>query len=384
MSGRFTRGAIAAVALMFAITACVADPPGPPPPATDTDGDGLVDSVETNTGVYVGPGDTGTDPEVADTDGDAIADGDEVLGTADGLALPAMGTNPLKKDILLELDWFDDDAEPSVCGAHSHRPTPAAIDRAVEAFASSPVTNPDGSTGVNLIADYGQGGAFTGGNLIPDADGLLDGDLGGADFAALKSANFAANRAGYVHYVLNVHRFNLTSNSSGQAETPGDDMLISLRCFVTEADAVNDIGNTITHELGHNLGLGHGGDEDLNFKPNYNSVMNYRYQFAGVDTDCDGVGDGVNTFSRGLLPPLDEYNLVEADGICGPGGPAIDWNWNGIIDPGTVPVSINGDGVGDILHDHDDWSALDFGGISTGTAQRRSAPEIVTEVDLPD
>src|SRR5262249_18161151 len=32
------------------------------------------------------------------------------------------------------------------------------------------------------------------------------------------------------------------------------------------------------HELGHNLGLHHGGDEDLNYKPNYISVMNYFFQ----------------------------------------------------------------------------------------------------------
>lgn len=50
----------------------------------DTDGDGLPDWVETNTGVYRSPTDTGTDPNNPDTDGDGVLDGDEV---------PA-GTNP--------------------------------------------------------------------------------------------------------------------------------------------------------------------------------------------------------------------------------------------------------------------------------------------------
>lgn len=36
------------------------------------------------------------------------------------------------------------------------------------------------------------------------------------------------------------------------------------------------------HELGHNLGLQHGGVDDLNFKPNYSSVMNYRSVFLGT------------------------------------------------------------------------------------------------------
>ena len=43
--------------------------------AVDTDGDGLDDSVETNTGTYVSTSDTGTDPNDADTDNDAIPDG---------------------------------------------------------------------------------------------------------------------------------------------------------------------------------------------------------------------------------------------------------------------------------------------------------------------
>ena len=49
----------------------------------DDDGDGLLDSVETDTGVFVSPGDTGTDPLAADTDGDGIDDGTEVAQGSD-------------------------------------------------------------------------------------------------------------------------------------------------------------------------------------------------------------------------------------------------------------------------------------------------------------
>ena len=45
----------------------------------DTDGDGLLDSVETNTGVYVDENNTGTNPNNPDTDGDGLNDGQEVL-----------------------------------------------------------------------------------------------------------------------------------------------------------------------------------------------------------------------------------------------------------------------------------------------------------------
>lgn len=44
----------------------------------DDDGDGLLDGVETNTGSYVSPSDTGTDPLLFDTDGDGVSDGVEV------------------------------------------------------------------------------------------------------------------------------------------------------------------------------------------------------------------------------------------------------------------------------------------------------------------
>jgi len=46
--------------------------------ATDTDSDGLDDSVETGTGVYVSPTNTGTDPAVTDSDGDGAGDWYEV------------------------------------------------------------------------------------------------------------------------------------------------------------------------------------------------------------------------------------------------------------------------------------------------------------------
>ncbi|MDQ6964504.1 MAG: Ig-like domain-containing protein, partial [Mariprofundales bacterium] len=55
----------------------------------DSDGDGVADLFETNTGIYVSPTDTGTSPFVADSDGDGISDGIEVQN----------GLNPLVKDL---------------------------------------------------------------------------------------------------------------------------------------------------------------------------------------------------------------------------------------------------------------------------------------------
>jgi hypothetical protein len=46
---------------------------------TDNDDDGLLDVVETGTGTYVSPTDTGTDPLNPDSDGDGYNDGDGVV-----------------------------------------------------------------------------------------------------------------------------------------------------------------------------------------------------------------------------------------------------------------------------------------------------------------
>jgi len=58
------------------------------PDATDPDddNDGLEDTVETNTGIFVSASDTGSDPRQADTDADGYNDGAEVDGTALGYA----------------------------------------------------------------------------------------------------------------------------------------------------------------------------------------------------------------------------------------------------------------------------------------------------------
>lgn len=348
----------------------------------DTDNDRLPDAVETNTGIYVDSGNTGTDPNNPDTDGDGIEDGDEVLGTLAGLDLPAMGTNPLRKDLLLEYDWFDDSND---CAAHTHRPGAAAIASASTAFSNSPVINPGGASGVNLISDYGQGGAFTGGNLINDADGVIAGGVSGTDYKNYKAANFAANRNGYFHYVLLPHRYNTNSTSSGQAEVYGDDMIVSLQCFISDGN----VANTILHEVGHNLNLRHGGNENCNYKPNYNSVMNYKYQFPGIDNDCTPPGNGVLSFSVGDRITLDENNLDENNGTCGPDFP---WDWNGNASiESSIAFNVNDydsevgacGGTFSTLSDYNDWGNILFGGVGDADGARLAPLEIITEQPVP-
>jgi hypothetical protein len=49
----------------------------------DDDGDGLPDGAETDTGIFVSGGDTGTDPLIPDSDGDGFEDGSEVVAGSD-------------------------------------------------------------------------------------------------------------------------------------------------------------------------------------------------------------------------------------------------------------------------------------------------------------
>jgi len=85
---------------------------GPYEYSVDTDGDGLPDPVETNTGIYNGPTDTGSDPNDTDTDDDGLDDYEEVIiygtdpnkvdGDSDGLSdfdeINTHGTDPTDAD----------------------------------------------------------------------------------------------------------------------------------------------------------------------------------------------------------------------------------------------------------------------------------------------
>jgi hypothetical protein len=257
-----------------------------------------------------------------------------------------------------------------------------------------------------------------------------------ADFYSYKTnpAFFdKAKRQGAFHYMIFAHEYACDSTTncastfcssagnpdwraSGNSEYIGDDLIIAFggRYDQTGGAAPPTVINqaaTILHELGHNLGLDHGGPYDgsvehnTNYKPNYISVMNYAYQLQGITTadrpnrtNCtsdhtdtgtivacpvridfqDTTPDPLNP--TGVLHNLSEIaGLSEPNGVnagnndivywyhpgrhAGPGQGPIDFDFNNdgaIENPTPANTEINNDSAFEVLQSHRDWNALNF------------------------
>ena len=330
----------------------------------------------------------------ADSDGDGLWDDWEKFGvdtTGDGIVdlnLPALGANPLHKDIFVEVDWMDCTVAGSDCApgdTHNHRPLPEAIAAVVQAFADANVTYPDGSKGISLHVDIGNAIPHTQFLAIPGA--CFAG--GAVNFDTIKNnpANFGPDnprRLAY-HYALFTHLQDPSSSATGCSEVPGNDFQISLGGFPGGGTVMQQAG-TFMHELGHNLNLRHGGNVDTNLKPNYVSVMNYFYQLSGIPpTDPDGGGPLTARldFSKEVLAPLDETNLSEPLGVgagadtifyrcsdgstlSAAGSSPVDWNCDGDNTDLGVSSDINGDTTTSTLDGFFDWQNVVLAFQATG------------------
>jgi hypothetical protein len=331
-----------------------------PEAAADRDLDGLTDGEEAT---------LGTDPANPDTDGDALLDGWEVMGI-NGIDLPGKGASPLHKDIFVEMDYME-----RASASNGLAPSDSVLRAIVAAFAASPVTNPDGATGVNIHLERG--------NLVNYVDDINPYDV---VVPQIKAANFDPAKGPVYHYMIWANAYNGGTSSGVSLGIPHSDFIVTLGRWNNGAGG-NDqqkIG-TFIHELGHNLGRRHGGSDDVNYKPCHLSVMNYFFQTSGVFHN----GTRLFTYQSFPLPGLNEADLIEADGLSGssalagyhteyfaPGGavlevPAdgpIDWNNNGIIDSAPVAVDLNNDTQLEFLQaTPDEWSILIFNGGSIGS-----------------
>jgi hypothetical protein len=305
-------------------------------PHLDSDGDGLLDDWET---------------------GGADLNNDGQIDTTNDINLVALDPNNppnrLRKDVYLEIDWMDCAQGGCAPGdSHSHRfldpngnGVPDVVEQMIAAFARANVRNPDGSTGITLHVDYGQLG---GGNAIAD-------DQVNIVPANVQVNNFDRRRRRIFHYSL------LTHQGGAAAYLRGQFLWSSINGTDRNLRNVIGVAALFMHELGHNLGLQHGGGEEVHFKPNYLSVMNYAFQ-----TGIPVVGGQVPLvdFSHDHLRDLDETALSEPVGLgltdgnlatiftcpngkraTQPVAGAVDWNCNSQIDAMNVTVNLNDDGT---------------------------------------
>jgi probable HAF family extracellular repeat protein len=386
----------------------------------------------------------------ADNDGDALCDSWETEGIKDGdgnvlLDLPALSADPDHKDIFLEIDYMD--CAQGGCAAgdnHSHEPREASLLALNVAFRNAPVDNPDGKPGIILhrLVDEALPEVTTVrfGNRDPGADddfndlklgsndlanpgtpcgtGPADGHFGPSSVRSLSSEDCEARleaRRRVFRYVIFGHDYEESPGSSGIAERPGNDFMVTLGRFAAQAataaalwgttveqEWVDLEAATLMHELGHTLDLRHGGADDVNCKPNYLSLMRYGRQFneSGAASGLPGVADGTLVrlnraldYSRQqpheLLVLEEDPNRGGLDENLGAGGPAgqrtlfggfaggrqvslssgpIDWNGNGdstetgveadvnfIADKASCPAS-----PGQTLVVQTDWNTLDY------------------------
>jgi len=111
-----------------------------------------------------------------------------------------------------------------------------------------------------------------------------------------------------------------------------------------DSEWADDVSSGLMHELGHTLGLMHGGSDPYsNYKSNYLSIMNYSYDYNRGGTASFNFGSlpgcKINNsstsiecrtmrpldYSRKALPSLTENALFEPLGIAGPAGYRVLW-----------------------------------------------------------
>lgn len=389
----------------------------PYPKTKDTDSNAATDWVAVD---WATPGGRNDIPAgTLDEDTDGIPDSAEASGgTYAGLDLYAMGARTNRKDIFVEVDHMMS-TDPAVI------PQRASLQLVTESFAKKNI-------GIHFDAgsDFSASFSTTSFNLgqktstVPYEKCVF---ISGSSQCSGNSSTrreildwkreFMELRRTYIfHYMLFGNSI-LPSGScgpSGIAELKGNDLLVTIgSCGLSNADEtslnvlINFHAGTIMHELGHNLGLLHGGNENQNYKPNHLSIMNYLYQLEGLEPDptsstaferwrtsfgdgspgrcnlrgspCGAPADFVISYSDGSSEDFDENALLESKNL-GRGvssGAYADWDLNGQLTTATQAKDLNNNGSRTILKDFDDWGnlVLPFARYSSGTAGRITIQE---------
>jgi len=322
-----------------------------------------------------------------DIDSDGIPDRTELLGLRDGAGkltfdLKAHGASPCRKDVIVELDHMAS-VPPDQAALDNVAKTFAAADE-VKPVANCPYSNVSKDNGINLVIENSES--------LNDESPLTETRL-----EALIEAHKTL-RAPFVRYALwaNDYVDDKGDSPAGQAGRgkQGLDFIVSLD---GKGNSGTDNGlhdSTFMHELGHSLGLRHGGTSDVNCKPNYLSIMNYSFR-TGLPLTAGGFKID---FSHEELGQLKEDALDEGKGIGGDGELMTIWtngkgqtdtaasdqriDWNGINSDTENGVKVDtnlNDGLDTVapfepcenpnagqfglqsLNGHDDWEQLNAG-----------------------
>jgi hypothetical protein len=340
--------------LVIAATAALAVPCSDP--LADDDADGLPNGDEAT---------IGTDCLDPDTDDDGLSDGIEVNGQNDASGVfdfAAAGASPLHRDVFLEVD-----AEVTAAGVDL-MPSAAVEDALVDLYGSQPIPNPDGTSGIRV--------------WLMRSDALAAGTdcasmyRGGAFDTYPSDTFFHASLCEGNPHGVSAGR-NLFVDAAAPNATVADDAteLVQHTWF-----------RILAHELGHCLGLRHGGTDDLNFKPDYPSLMSYTHTGTLYGAAKTLAATDIN-FSEGAgaAYPIDECALVEYDAFAGsvvdydfinfsdygngshafpaadlnPGHWEVDWDKNFATEIATYRGDVNGDCyVADVLYDSDDDATM--------------------------
>lgn len=336
-----------------------------------------------------------------DSDGDGIPDSAEISGgTFAGIDLYAMGARTSQKDIFIEIDQMNS-TDPGVIVRKE------ALQKVYDVFAAKSIkVHFDAGNLFNSDFSVNDFNLGQGNNIVTyEPCATLNQTTCSSNTSYRRSLydwkdeNMDLRRRSVFHYALfaNSQLANGSAGSSGVAEFVGNDLIISLGGWGLSTSntsntnkLINFQASTLMHELGHNLGLDHGGNESTNYKPNYYSVMNYLYQLNGLDPDPKSItafqrwrkdkGDGSPTICNLVASPcgsVDQFimnysdgtsiNLVESSlseslniGRGANSGAYADWNLNGSLTNSSLSIDLNADSMLSTLTDYDDWSNLTF------------------------
>jgi hypothetical protein len=329
----------------------------------DTDGDGLLDSWETSG---------------YDHDGD---------GTVD-VPIHKRGANPKHKDIFIAYAWM----EKSEAEAVSHQPSADVLKAVKKAFKQAPVANPDGKNGIKLHFKN-LGGVPHDADLNPVWE----------EFDAIMNPLVSEAERRIYHRMIAGHGYSGGGSSGLSRGIPASDFIETLGLFPSNPGTFTQRAGTIMHELGHNLGLRHGGVDHENYKPNHLSIMSYFNQLDWL-LHRDGAKLDYERFDLG---DLDETALNETAGLTRVGGDApikpygdrwfsaavakskpqganakIDWNNNIINTDNPVAVDLNNSGGMSILRAHyPEWDNIIYDGGDIGAGLAAEAQNLMTSAD---